>query len=117
MKVQRAVKVILASPEGDAIFRFRVPGFNEVQRESEETKKLENPIDRTKKELEFTFSRLISIEGLVDDEGNSISIAEVQKLDLPVNTLIAIQQAYIEAYLGSVRPKEPSPEKKDDSKE
>lgn len=107
MRLSSTVKVVLESPDGNAVFTFSKPKLNEQLKVDEVEG--ESQTEKLKRQLSQYLKNLISVEGLEHENGKPVQKEEILSLDLDQATIFAIITGY---NLAVNKPLE-NPEKKD----
>lgn len=104
-------KVLGLDPDsGHAKFTFRVARLNELlEEQAQRDKQKVVGGDAIRAMFADVTKRLVAVSGLEWDDGQPISLAEVQGLDLDMDTMRAI----VEGYYAAAGFKAADPEKKD----
>jgi hypothetical protein len=106
------IRVVLESPEGNATLLFKKAKLNELldaQTQLDAVK--DKPIDRIKLSFEQVLSRLISVDDMLDSDGEAVTVDRIKALDFDPATMNAIVEGYNLAIGLGDKPK--SEEKKD----
>lgn len=103
-KVNNTVTVILESPEGNAEIVFSKLNTTEVYDifyDAKEGKKLDKREDAVN-DFKKTMSKALSVTGIEDESGKSITLEQLKNLELDYHTLKAISQGYYKLALDLV---------------
>lgn len=104
------IVIELESPEGNAKLTFRTPKMNEWLDGLQAANNEPDQLEKVRKQFSQVLERLISIEGMVDEDDASVTVERVRNLDFPASVMAAIVSGYSSA-LNEGAEKE-TPEKK-----
>lgn len=100
MKISPTVKVVLESPDGNAVFTFRKPRLNDHLKVDDVPEGVSKE-EKLRLALSRVFERLISVDGLFHEDGTPVTKDEIANLDLDPATIFAIVEGYNHAVNGT----------------